>query len=143
MERKKRSVATKNSLSERDKQNLDIKWEDVKNGLSITVALRTNIERLYTGQTKHRVINNELRKEIVSLITDYLEEYYNKNPKELKTICDIVKLNAKARREGEKVRTAIVKNNITNWNQYKIKGYDPCTSKSLNDYKELYIVEGL
>ena len=41
---------TKSSLTEKEKANLDIKWDDVKTGLSIAVSLRTNYERLYTGQ---------------------------------------------------------------------------------------------
>lgn len=134
--------ATKNILSEKEKNTLDIKWDDVKAGLSIAVALRTNYERLYTGQTKHKVVSAELRKIIVSLTTDKLSEYFTKNSGQLKEITNIVKMNAKARREGDKVRTAVVKGTLTNWSSYKMKNYDPCTRKGLKEYKELYIIEG-
>lgn len=133
--------ATKNSMSEKEKEKLDIKWDDVKNGLSVAVALRTNYERLYTGQTKHKVVSAEIRKIIVTLTMDALTSYFSKNPGQLKDICGIVKMNARARREGDKVRTAVVKGSLTNWASYKMKNYDPCTNKG-KEYKELFIIEG-
>lgn len=134
--------STKNAMSEKEKNSLDIKWDDVKTGLSLAVALRTNYERLYTGQTKHKVVSGEIRKLIVVLTMESLTSYFNKNPGQLKELISIVKMNAKARREGDKVRTAVVKGALTNWSSYKMKNYDPCTRKGLKEYKELYIIEG-
>lgn len=134
--------ATKNAMSEKERNSLDIKWDDVKSGLSLAVALRTNYERLYTGQTKHKVVNSDLRKSILSLVTTGLEEYFSKNPGQLKDLCNIVKTNAKARREGDRVKSAVVKNSLTNWSSYRMKNYDPCTAKGLKEYKELFIIEG-
>lgn len=135
-------TATKNSLSEKEKNSLDIKWDDVRTGLSLAVALRTNYERLYTGQTKHKVVNSDVRRYIVSMVTDYLTQYFSKNPTHLKEFIGIVKMNARARREGDKVRTAVVKGSLTNWSSYKMKNYDPCTNKGIKEYKELFIIEG-
>lgn len=134
--------ATKNILSEKEKNTLDIKWDDVRTGLSIAVALRTNYERLYTGQTKHKVVNEDVKKILIGLVTDHLNMYFSKNPSQLKELTGIIKMNAKARREGDKVRTAVVKGTLTNWSSYKMKNYDPCTNKGLKEYKELYIIEG-
>lgn len=134
--------ATKNSLGEKEKSSLDIKWDDVKAGLSLAVALRTNYERLYTGQTKHKVVSSEIRKLVVVLTMEALSTYFTKNPGQLKDITGIVKMNAKARREGDKVRSAVVKGTLTNWSSYKMKNYDPCTRKGLKEYKEIYIIEG-
>lgn len=133
---------TKNSLNEKEKESLDIKWDDIKTGLSIVVSLRTNFERLYTGQTKHKVVSSEIRKIIVSLLMNGLNEYFIKNPNQLREIINIVKLNAKVRREGDKVRNAVVKNTLTNWSSYKMKNYDPCTRRGIKEYKEIYIIEG-
>lgn len=134
-------TSTKNSLGEKEKEKLDIKWEDVKNGLSIAVALRTNFERLYTGQTKHKVVSNDIRKIIVNLLSDYFNTYFTKNQSQLKELINIVKMNAKARREGDKIRTAVVKNTLTNWSSFKMKNFDACTNKG-KEYKELFIIEG-
>lgn len=135
-------ASTKNSLSEKEKNSLDIKWDDVRTGLSIVVALRTNYERLYTGQTKHKVVNDDIKRIIISLMTDNLNTHFTKNPGQLKDLINIIKMNAKARREGDKVRTAVVKGTLTNWSSYKMKNYDPCTNKALKEYKELFIIEG-
>lgn len=135
-------AATKNSLGDKEKDKLDIKWDDVRMGLSIAVALRTNYERLYTGQTKHKIVSPEIRKIIVSLLSDALVAYFTgKNQNQLKELTTIVKMNARARREGDKVRSAVVKSTLTNWSSYKMKNFDPCTNKG-KEYKELFIIEG-
>lgn len=133
---------TRNSLGEKEKANLDIKWDDVRSGLSLAVALRTNFERLYTGQTKHKIVNEDLRRAITMMTTQGLVEYFGKNPGQLKELCGIVKTNARARREGDKVKSAVVKNALTNWASYRMRNYDPCTAKGLKEYKELFIIEG-
>ena len=134
-------VATRNSLSDKEKEKLDIKWDDVKTGLSIAVALRTNYESLYTGQTKHKIVSPDIRKIIIQLTMDALNTYFQKNPNQLKDLINVVKMNAKARREGDKVRQAVVKQTLTNWSSFKMKNFDPCTNKG-KEYKEIYIVEG-
>ena len=134
-------TATRNSLSDKEKDKLDVKWDDVKTGLSIAVALRTNYESLYTGQTKHKIVSPEIRKIVVQLTLDALNTYFTKNQSQLKDLISIVKMNAKARREGDKVRQAVVKNQLTNWSSYKMKNFDPCTNKG-KEYKEIFIVEG-
>lgn len=135
-------TSTKNSMSEKERNLLDIKWDDVKTGLSVAVNLRTNYERLYTGQTKHKVVSPEVRRIVVALTMDALTKYFASNPGQLKELCGIVKMNAKVRREGDKVRTAVVKNTLTNWSSYKMGHYDPCTRKGVKEYKELFIIEG-
>lgn len=132
---------TKNMLSEKEKQSLDVKWDDVRSGLTLAVALRTNFERLYTGQTKHKVISSDVKKIVINLTMEALGKYFEKNPGQLKELCGIVKMNAKARREGDKVKNAVVKGSLTNWSSYKMKNYDPCANRG-KAYKELFIVEG-
>ena len=76
------------------------------------------------------------------MFSEKLTEYFSKNPAQLKELTTIVKMNAKARREGDKVRTAVVKGTLNSWASYKMKNYDPCTNKGIKEYKELYIIEG-
>lgn len=135
-------ATTRAGLGDKEKEKLDIKWDDVKTGLSIAVSLRTNYERLYTGQTKHKVVSAEVRKIIQVMTAEALGSYFTKNPSQLKELCSIVKMNAKARREGDKVRTAVVKGTLTNWSSYRMKNYDPCSRKGIKEYKELFIIEG-
>lgn len=134
-------TATKNSMSDKEKEKLDIKWDDVKSGMSIAVSLKTNFERLYTNQSKHKIISPEFRKVVVQHTLDMLGEYFGKNASRQKAVIDIVKMNARARREGDKVRTAVVKTQLTNWSSYKMRNFDPCTAKG-KEYSELFICEG-
>jgi len=131
--------ATKSSLSDRDK--LDIKWDDVKLGLSIAVSLRTNMEEIFTNQTKHKISNEDLLKRLKELTIESLQNYFKENPNRLRECITIVKTNAKARREGDKARQSVVKETLTNWGSFRMKNYDPCTNKG-KEYKELYIIEG-
>lgn len=135
-------TASKNSLSDKEKDKLDIKWDDVKNGLSIAVSLRTNYERLYTSQTKHKVSSPEIKRIIISMVSEELAHYFSgKNQAMLKELINIVKMNARARREGDKVKAAVVKNTLTNWSAFKIKNYDPCTEKN-KEKSEIFVIEG-
>lgn len=132
-------TVTKNSLTNRDK--IDIKWEDIKSGLSVAVALNTNIESIFTSQTKHKVSNDDLEKLIKDKTIETLESFYKTHDSQLKEIIALIKLNAKARKEGERAKGSVLKESITNWSSYKMKNYDPCTNKG-KEYKELYIIEG-
>lgn len=132
---------TKNSMSDKEKEKLDIKWDDVKAGLSICVALRSNFERLYTGQTKHKIVSAEIKKIIINLLMEALPKYFESKQSLLKDLINIVKTNARARREGDKVKNAVVKGSINVWSAYKMDNYDPCTNKG-KEYKELFIIEG-
>jgi len=134
-------TVTKNSMSDKEKEKLDIKWDDVKTGLSVAVSLRTNYERLYTGQTKHKIVSPELKRIIVPLLVDQLQIFLSKNQSVTRDLVQIVKTNARVRREGEKVRSAVVKNSMTSWSSYTMKNFDPCTNKG-KEYKELFIIEG-
>ena len=113
----------------------------MKLGLSIAVALRTNMEEIFTNQSKHKISNDELAKLLKELTIESLQRYFKENPNRLKEYIQIVKTNAKARREGDKARQSVVKETLTNWGSFRMKNYDPCTNKG-KEYKELYIIEG-
>jgi len=131
---------TKSTLSDRDK--LDIKWDDVKLGLSFIVSLSTNFESIYTSQTKHKVSSEELEKLLRDKTIESLQKYFKAHPNQLRDMINIVKTNAKARRESDKTRSAVMKESLSNnWAAYKMKNYDPCTNKG-KEYKELYVIEG-
>lgn len=134
-------AATKHTLTEKEKEKLDIKWDDVKTGLSVVVNLGTNFENMFTSQTKHKVSNADLLKIIKDSTIDSLTKYFDKYPDQLKELTNIIKMNAKIRREGDKVRNAVIKETMTNWSSYKMENFDPCTNKG-KSYKEIYIVEG-
>lgn len=133
--------ATKNSMSEKERERLDVKWDDVKTGLSIAVVLNSNMEQLFTNQTKQKIDNRDLEKLLRDKLMDVLQVWGERNPNQLKEIINLVKMNAKVRREGDKVRNAVIKESVTNWKSFQMKNYDPCSNRG-KEYKELYIIEG-
>lgn len=133
--------ATKASLSEKEREKLDVKWDDVKNGLSLAVLMRTSMEGLYTGQTKQKVQNEDLEKLVKERTLEALQKWAEDHPSQLKELVAVVRLNAKARYESEKVKNAVIRETMTNWSSFRMKNYDPCTNRG-KEYKELFIIEG-
>ena len=131
---------SKSFITERDK--LDIKWDDIKAGLSLVVSFRSNMETLFTGQTKHKISNDDVYDLVKQRTVEAFQKYFSENPPRLKEYINIIKTNARARREGDRARNAVVKETLTNWSSYNMKNYDPCSNKG-KSYKELFIVEGL
>lgn len=131
---------TKATLTERDK--LDIKWDDVKLGLSVVVSFRSNMETLFTGQTKHKISNTDVFDLCKQRTVEAFQKFFTENPARLKECINLIKVNARARREGDRARNAVVKETLTNWSSYTMKNYDPCSNRG-KAYKELFIVEGL
>lgn len=136
------SKATKDGLSERDAKKLDITFNDVAQGLTLTVYLSTNFPPMFTSQTKHKVGNNELFKHIRTLAFSMITKYFNENPKELKKCCDRVKMNAKARIEATKVRNSVIRGETDNLEEHLMANFAPCNNRGKNDYRELFIIEG-
>lgn len=136
------SKATKDSLSERDAKKLEITFNDVAQGLVLTVNLSTNFPPMFTSQTKSKVGNNELFKVLRTVAYSMITKYFTDNPKELKKCCDRVKTNAKARIEATKVRNSVIKGETNNLAEHLIENFAPCNNRGKNDYRELFIIEG-
>ena len=136
------SKATKDGLSERDAKKLEITFNDVAQGMLLTVNLSTTFPPMFTSQTKHKVGNNELFKPIRALAFSMLSKYFTENPKELKKCCDRVKTNARARIEATKVRNSVIKGETNNLAEHLIENFVPCNNRGRNDYRELFIIEG-
>lgn len=136
------SKATKDGLSERDAKKLEITFNDVAQGMLLTVNLSTTFPPMFTSQTKHKVGNNELFKPIRALAFSMLSKYFTENPKELKKCCERVKTNARARIEATKVRNSVIKGETNNLAEHLIENFVPCNNRGRNDYRELFIIEG-
>lgn len=132
----------KESLSEREAKKLDIIFNDVTQGLVLSVYLATNMNCQFTGQTKEKAASPEIFKPVRDMTYRALNDYFANNSKELKKIIDRIKVNCKARIESTKVRNSVIKGETNNFEQYLLKGYTPCNNTAKNDYRELLIVEG-
>jgi len=134
----------KQGLSDKEKEKLDIKWEDIQLGLTIAINFRCNTGEWFTSQTKHKLyIPESIVKYMKDLVNNGLEKYFNDNPNVYKQMAAIIKLNSKARTEGEKIKNSVMKERVQKWDQFSMNNFKPCANKGLNSYKELFIVEGI
>ena len=132
---------TKKSMSDKEKDKLPIKWEDVLSGLNLVVNLNTDMQMQFASQTKEKLSNEALADPIKNIATDELTKFFGSHSSDLTDIIKIVKVNAKARLELNKVKTSLVKGKLDNWSRRDVKKFTPAENTG-RKYRELFIVEG-
>lgn len=137
------SKKTKDSLTEKEKEKYKILFNDITSNLVLTLSVNTSMDPGFTGQTKEKIENKKIIKPLQDLVKNSLDKFFTNNPKELKKYTDIIKTNAKARYEANKSRTNIIKRETSSLSEHLIPNYFPANKKGKNDYRELYIFEGL
>lgn len=134
--------ATKKSLSDRDKEKLDICWADVQTGLNIAVNFETDMQQLgFTGQTKQKVKSDLVYSLVKEMASDLINEFFDGNKDILDKLIKIIKLNAKARIEMNKIKSSVVKESTDFWKEHQMDNFVPANNRGRN-YRELFIVEG-
>lgn len=132
---------TKDSLSEKEAKKLDITFGDVTSSLVLSVSIATDLNPQFASQTKEKVSNQALFRIVRELAYKELDAYFNKNPKHLKKMTDIVKQNAKARLAATEARNSVIKGETNNLDKHKMKSFVPANNKG-KQYKEIFIIEG-
>ena len=132
---------TKDSMSDKEKLKMDIVWNDIMDGLSIAVNLKSTLSVGFTGQTKQKIDKQEIFDICKELTASALSKYFDSNKPELLRIVKIVRTNAKARLEMNKVKTAVIKENSDIWKEHRMSNYIPANNRG-KQYKELFIIEG-
>lgn len=137
------SRQSREALSQKEAKTIEILPVDVTNGLVFTVYLSTNITPEFVGQTKNKLGNRDFQKPIRDILFTSIEDYFKKNPKDLKKITDYVKRNAKIRIESTKARNSIVKGPKNNAEMYTMTDkYTAPNNTGKNEYRELFLIEG-
>jgi DNA gyrase subunit B len=131
---------TNSSMSEKEKEKLTIKNEDIQLGMTIAINLMTDMMVLFVGQIKTKLENKKFKADIASAVYEYLSHKISKVT--LKNYIDMIKMNAKIRIEASKIRASTVKDQISKWNRYAIEQLIPCASTDKTQ-TELIICEGL
>ena len=131
---------TKNALTQREK-DMDILWNDVKSCLKMVINLSTNAQVGFQGNMKEQIGNKDLIPVIKDIVNPLIQKYFESNKAELDRVIKLVKLNAKARIEANKVKSNITKNRVTTFNTHEIKSYSPATIPN-KQKNELFLVEG-
>lgn len=130
------------TMTENQREKTKILWEDVRTGLNCVINLSTNAQVGFVGNAKEKIGNEALIPVIKNIINTKLSEYFTQNQSELTALIKIVKLNAKARIEAAKVKTAIQVDKLNSFKAHEMKNYIQCNNRGKNQYRELFIVEG-
>jgi DNA gyrase subunit B len=129
--------ARKNNLIREKDGNLTA--DDVREGLTAVVSVKLQ-DPQFEGQTKSKLGNSEARTITNNVVSEALNEYFEKNPQEAKAIIGKGMLSAKARLAAKAAKDAVVRKGALEGMTLPGKLAD-CSSKDASK-SELYIVEG-
>lgn len=123
------------------KEKYKLLWEDAKNGLNIVINLATGAQVGFVGNAKQKVGNAELTPYLNEIIKTNMDKFFEENPRVLDEYIKIVKLNAKARVEMQKVKTATQKERMNSFKEHEMKNFISCNNRG-KKFRELFLTEG-
>ena len=130
------------SMSESQKQKYPVVRADVRTGLKLVVNLSTNAQVQFMGNAKNRIQNEELKPLLKEMAKEAIEKFFEEDSSKLTTVCKIIKDNAKARIDMQKVRNATVKGRNTRFDDLELDNFVPCNNSKPNGEREIFLVEG-
>lgn len=122
-----------------DKKIGEFTISDITDGLYAIVTVKVP-EPQFEGQTKWRLGNAYVRKEVEKVVYGYLQDYFRENEEGIAKIVEKVKLSAKARIAAKLARQTVMRKSALIWGVLPGKLAD-CSNKKA-EWTELYIVEG-
>lgn len=134
-------TATVSSMTDRQKEQYPITRPDVKAGLKLVVNLSTDAQVQFMGNAKNKIQNEALKPIIREITTAQIKKYFDKEDAKLAVVTKIIRMNAKARIDMQKIKTAKVKTNTDSFGDME----NPNLIKANNTgkaYKEIFLIEG-
>jgi len=122
-----------------DKKIWEFQYSDVTDGLYAIVNVKIP-EPQFEGQTKWRLGNAYVRKEVETIVYEYLLNVFNTNEEEFDKIFEKINLAARARLAAKFARETVLRKNVMAWWVLPWKLSD--CGKRWMEWTELYIVEG-
>lgn len=129
------------TMSEAQRDKLKVTWDDIRTNLFAVINLSTNAQVGFVGNAKRSIGNKDLIPYIKELVTEGLDKFFEEHPSILDSYIKIIKINAKARLEAQRAKTATVKDKINTFSEHLLPNYIRCNNTG-KQWKELMIVEG-
>lgn len=129
--------ARKNSLLKEKEENLQ--GDDVREGMTAVLSVKLS-EPQFEGQTKTKLGNSEMRGIVDGIVTEYLGQFLEENPKTAKTIVEKAIKAARARQAARKARELTRRKNALDSLALPGKLSD-CSEKD-PEKCEIFLVEG-
>ena len=135
--------AVNGSMTEGQRAKLKITWDDIRTNLFCVLNLSTSAQVGFVGNAKQKIGNKELIPYIKEIVTTGLDKFFSTHKDILDEYIKLIRLNAKARQEAAKAKTATQTERLNSFKELAMKNYIPCNNKGKNQFREIYLVEGL
>lgn len=132
---------TKAVLTDREKEKIDILWQDIRSDMRVVINLSSDAQVQFVGNAKKQIGNQDLIPIIKDLVNEGLKEFFDKNSGVLQQYVKIIKQNAKARVELNKIKSVNTKPKSDRFLDQLNENFTPCNNRG-KQYKEIYLVEG-
>ena len=116
-----------------------IEGEDVREGLTAIISIKVP-DPQFEGQTKQKLGNPEARSAVEAVVSNFLPDFLEKNPRDGKIIIGKCLLAAKSREAAKNAKESVLRKGILEGLTLPGKLTD-CSSRNPED-SELFIVEG-
>jgi DNA gyrase subunit B len=116
-----------------------LKGRDIREGLTAVLSVKMP-EPKFSSQTKEKLVSNEIKGAVESVVNERLSYYFNEHPSVAKTIVDKALAASRAREAARKAREIARKSALSSAGNLPGKLAD-CQSRDPRD-SELFIVEG-
>jgi DNA gyrase subunit B len=130
--------AKKNNLIKSKEEALS--GDDVREGITAIISVKVK-EPQFESQTKVKLLNNEVGSAVQSVLSDKLQDWLDKNPKEAKAIINKAIMSRKAREAAKKARNAVRRQSALEGSA-GIPGKLADCSNTNPDLCEIFLVEG-
>ena len=124
------------TMSDSQKSKLKITWDDIRTNLFCVINLSTNAYVSFNGNAKQSITNKDLIPYMKEIVNTGLEEYFNKNKDLLNEYIKLIKINAKARQEAAKAKTATQTERLNSFKEHSMKNFIRCNNTG-KQFKEL------
>lgn len=133
-----RDYADKNGLL---KEKEGFTAEDMREGLAAVIFVKMPSNDLqFESQTKTKLNNSEAQSAVYAVWKEFVEMYFEENPKAARAIIEKVMLSARARLAARAAKDAVIRKGVFEGSSLPGKLAD-CQSKDAS-LSEIYIVEG-
>lgn len=129
------------SMSEAQRNKLKITWDDCRTNLYCVLSLSTNAQVGFVGNAKQKIQCPNLIPYMKELIINALDEYFKLNNDLLNDIIKIIKINAKARMDMIKAKSATNIEKLNTFKEHEMKNYIRANNTG-KQWKELFLTEG-
>ncbi len=122
-----------------DKKIWEFQYSDITDWLYAIISVKIP-EPQFEWQTKGRLGNAYVRREVEKIMYEYLRRYFSQNEEEFDKIFEKINLSARARLAAKFAKETVLRKNVLAW--WVLPGKLSDCAKKWKEGTELYIVEG-